>query len=882
MADTYTVKWGDTLWSIASDNNMSYQTLAKINNIPITKKNGSDYALITVGQILKLSSGTSTTAKVSSTKVQINAFGLQSNAGDRDVYVTWTWTKEFTKEYTVEWSEYYNNYWHYTTQTTTDKGSEFTANANATSVRVRVKPVSTTYVNANGKEVSYWTNAAWTTRQTYSFSDNPPKKPAISNVTLNYDATVAKDKLTVGLTGITSDLNASIVHFNLIKDGAPLSNIVKVKVDLTVSSTVTTELTVELGSVYQVRVRTAKAEKVSAWTEYSDKVSIAPKPPTITKCQLGADDASIEIAWDAVPSATSYKAQYTQDVKWFDNPDNANDEKPLYSKELTGTTCSAILSDNVGTGYWYVRLAAVNASGDSDWSEHSCTHVDGAPLSPTSFTDKVRYALDEVITLKWIHNQKIETNSEKSSTDINQTYPKYSQIDLYVDDGSGSGFVRKVVPTIPHLDNGNEIEKYTEHSYSLCVLSDLSETGTENDYDIYCPNGCKIKWRVRTAEENGSFGDWSAVRTFSVYVEPTLSLYDKDGDELSSSNPLSVPELPLYIKAIAGPDSQKAIGYHIELIANKTYEILDSFGENIYIAKGQTVYSKYYDNTSSYNEIDINISAGDVHLSSNSTYELICTVAMDSGLTVSKTITAYVTWDQSKYYTIDAEIAVDTESYTASIQPSCKDGAGDLVEDAILFVYRREYDGSFTRISGEIDNLAFTWVTDPHPSLDYARYRIVAINTKTGLSMYSDLPSYPIGCKSIILQWNEEWDELHETSTDEDITWEGSLIKLPYNIDVQSKYSPDVAFVEYIGRKNPVSYYGTHFGETATWNVSIPKSDTGTIYALRRLSKWMGNVYVREPSGVGYWANVQVSFSIKHLQLTIPVTLNITRVEGGM
>ena len=71
-------------------------------------------------------------------------------------------------------------------------------------------------------------------------------------------------------------------------------------------------------------------------------------------------------------------------------------------------------------------------------------------------------------------------------------------------------------------------------------------------------------------------------------------------------------------------------------------------------------------------------------------------------------------------------------------------------------------------------------------------------------------------------------------------------------------------------------------GETATWTVDIDKKDTETLYALRRLSKWMGDVYVREPSGSGYWANVTVSFSRKHLETVIPVTLNIARVEGGM
>ena len=44
----------------------------------------------------------------------------------------------------------------------------------------------------------------------------------------------------------------------------------------------------------------------------------------------------------------------------------------------------------------------------------------------------------------------------------------------------------------------------------------------------------------------------------------------------------------------------------------------------------------------------------------------------------------------------------------------------------------------------------------------------------------------------------------------------------------------------------------------------------------------MGDVYVREPSGSGYWANIKVSFSQAHKEVVIPVTLELTRVEGGV
>ena len=112
--------------------------------------------------------------------------------------------------------------------------------------------------------------------------------------------------------------------------------------------------------------------------------------------------------------------------------------------------------------------------------------------------------------------------------------------------------------------------------------------------------------------------------------------------------------------------------------------------------------------------------------------------------------------------------------------------------------------------------------------------------------------------------------------------WSGSMLKLPYNINVSDNYSPDVSLVEYVGRKRPVSYYGTQIRESSSWSVEIPKKDKETLYAIRRLAIWMGDVYVREPSGSGYWAQVTVSFSQTHRELSIPVMFDIKRVEGGV
>ena len=146
------------------------------------------------------------------------------------------------------------------------------------------------------------------------------------------------------------------------------------------------------------------------------------------------------------------------------------------------------------------------------------------------------------------------------------------------------------------------------------------------------------------------------------------------------------------------------------------------------------------------------------------------------------------------------------------------------------------------------------------------------------------MAGYPVNGSAVIIQWAEEWStfEVGESTSVEGPPWSGSLLKLPYNIKVTDNRKTDVALINFVGRKHPVTYYGTKVDETSTWDVEIPKTDKDTIYALRRLSLWAGDVSVREPSGMGYWANVKVSFNQTFKEVKIPVTFDITRVEGGV
>lgn len=361
---------------------------------------------------------------------------------------------------------------------------------------------------------------------------------------------------------------------------------------------------------------------------------------------------------------------------------------------------------------------------------------------------------------------------------------------------------------------------------------------------------------------------------------------DTGSDEASLeeiANPDSSGELnrfPFYISAVPGPASQHPIGYYLTVLANESYDTSDAAGNDIYIKAGDAVYSKYFDVNQ---HLMVELGAGQIDLENNKSYTVTCTASMDSGLSSEASLVFQVLWDDIEYEP-NAEIGIDEEIAAAYIRPYCEDVDGNPIEGVTLSVYRREFDGTFTELMTGIDNLSNTFITDPHPALDYARYRVVATDVETGAVSYSDITPYPVNEKAVIIQWDDDWSEFEGISEGswEQPVWAGSLLRLPYNIDVTENNQSDVTMVKYIGRTHPVSYYGTQVGETATWNVTIEKDDEETLYMLRRLQKWMGDVYVREPSGCGYWANISVSFSQKHKEVTIPVTLNITRVEGGV
>lgn len=891
MATKYhIVKKGDLPSAICKKYGISLSQLVKLNNL---RKNSRGNYLIYVGQKLIISGKTttshSTPGKKPSTKKsncpKIVHFGLQSDT-DSTVFATWDWSRSNTDKYKVVWNYHTGDgVWFIGEEKEiTAKQSTYNAPTNAEKVRFKVKAISKKH-KVNKKEVSYWT-ADYTSWKTYDFDNNPPTMPPVPTVKIE------KYTLTASLTNL-DDLNATEIEFQVIKDNSKTYKTGVVKIKKWAASF---SCTIEAGHSYTVRARSKRNKSYSGYSDYSDGAKTIPSTPASITSIKALSETSVQIEWDNVTNATKCEVQYTTKKIYFDS---SSEVKSITVESKTHAEITGLES---GQEYFF-RVRATNEQGESGWSEIVSITIGKAPAAPTTWASTTTAIVGEKVILYWVHN------SEDGSSQTT------AELELIIGDN-------KETHTITNTTEESEKDKTSQY-----VLSTFTYT-----------EGTTIKWKVRTAGITGVYGDWSTQRVIDIYAPPTLSLSitDKAGTSLTA-----IESFPFYINGVTGPATQTPIGYHVTITSTETYSTVDEIGNVKMISAGDDVYSQFYDISEN---LALEISAHSVDLENGVTYKVTVVASMNSGLTVEESAEFEVAWTDEQYAP-NAEIAIDEETLCAYIHPYCdyypmvyykvelstttgtyvrtseiitetiegtsvddaytengdvvyygtlSSGTGvyfcevesevsELVDGITLSVYRREFDGSFVEIGTGILNASNTFVTDPHPALDLARYRIVAISDSTGAVSYTDVPGVIVGETAVVIQWDEAWTEFDTTNEDEmeQPAWAGSMLKLPYNIDVSDSNESDVTLVEYIGRKRPVSYYGTQLGSTSSWKVDVAKEDKDTLYALRRLAVWMGDVYVREPSGSGYWAYIKVSFSQEHCNLVIPVTLDITRVDGG-
>lgn len=895
MATTHTVVSGDTLWGIAEKylgSGAKYKQLVTWNNI-------SNPDLIHIGQVIKLtnegsgsgSSSSSTPTPTTSNKVTIGKedFGALSSDPSK-LFVVWKWGKESkTESYKIVWTyKTIDGLTFSTTKTNTVdedhyEGSRyalFDIPEGAIEIKVRVKPISKTY-KKNDVDTTYF-EGEWSTEPKY-VNGTPLEAP--DQPTLTADGL----KLTAEIKDV-GDLYADKIEFKLIKNNTDVVGTKSASINAKTGYVSYSWSTSDAGSAYKVQARAVKGSLYSDWSTFSNDVTTPPSAPkgfTTIKAQT---ETSVYLAWDEVRSAKTYIIEYTQEKRYFDTSDQTSTKTGIESLffEITGLES--------GKEYFF-RICAVNEDNtESGWSAISSCVIGSKPAAPTTWSSSTTAIVDEALNLYWVHN------SEDGSS---QTY---AELEMYIDG---------VKETHTIKNSTNEDEKDLTSVYPV-------------DTSVYT-EGTQILWRVRTAGITKDYGDWSTQRTIDIYAKPSVevSFTDVGGTSIET-----LTAFPGYIRALTSPNTQAPIGYHVEVISNSIYETVDAVGNAITINAGEAVYSKHFDIDT---ELVVELSSGNIDLENNVSYTIIVTASMNSGLTAEGSVNFTVAWTDDKYAP-SAEISIDREVMSAHIRPYCMEGklvqyqvtkSGEdytktattidniygeqvgrtttgevvylgmdddgndvyfcevdestMVENITLSVYRRTFDGKFVEIATGLDNSKNTTVTDPHPSLDYARYRIVATSTDTGAVSYSDI-SEPVGYIFGIIQWDETWSnfETTEEAALEQPPWSGSLVQAKYNLDVSENTNPDVEHVDYIGREQSVSYFGTKIGNKCNWKFDIVKSDKEILYTLRRLQRWLGNVYMREPSGLGYWATVSVSFGQTHKELTIPVTISVTRVEGGV
>lgn len=724
---------------------------------------------------------------------------------------------------------YYEIKWEYTTgngvyiesgtSNTTNKYNLYNIPSSAIKVRCTVTPVSKTYV-VNDKDVPYWLGTSSSVE--YLTDVLPPEQLSTPSVQID------KFTLEARLENI-NDERCDQVEFEVYKENDKFTS----GIQPVITARAVYSCSIDAGFKYRVRCRAVNLYEntkiYGPWSNYSQELSTIPSAVTNVKAEVQSNN-SIRISWTGNMMAENYVVEYTTNKEYFDS-----------SSEISSVTVEntyAYLTGLEQGKEWYFRIKACNSQGDSAWSEIIYKIIGTKPQPPTTWSLTSSAIVGDKIILYWVHNS--EDGSKQTMANI----------ELIIN-GQAS---------IIEVDTESEEKEEDDRVYSYEV--NLSEY----------QNGAEILWRVRTRGITFEYSDWSIQRTINVYAPPTAQL------NVNNNNPL-VTRFPLNVSINAGPNTQTALSYHISILAQSTYTTRDQIGNEITINAGEEIYSKVFNITG--NTFTHNITPSEVTFENNQSYDIDVIVSMNSGLIGTAHSSFNVEWDESNYEP-GGVVSIDTDLLCAYIKPYCLDNEDHLVQSVVLSVYRREFDGSFTMIAEEVSNSGAITITDPHPSLDYARYRIVSRNKNTSVNNYVDLPGIPINEPSIVIQWNERWTQFDYRGSEEmvDQPWSGSMLKLPYNIDVDESFNVDSSLINYIGRKSPVSYYGTQQGVGMKLTTQFPKDDKERLYTLRRLAIWRGNVYIREPSGNGYNANVKVTISSKHNDLTIPVSIDVIRVEG--
>lgn len=661
-----------------------------------------------------------------------------------------------------------------------------------------------------------------------------------------------------------------------------------------VTSVIVTGL--ERGKTWYFRVRRKNANNL--YSEYAKTsagaytVSISVVAPATAVFALGrpnvsavtdmtrvtSERGSVKFEWEGGPWTTGHRCevQYTELAENYAG--NAIDSISTATLEYEDSSNTRVITvSNLDRGKtWYFRLRIVTDDDISNWAtiatgawreSESIARVTLSPApqvtgtetlnAPTCSTTPTSCVIGDSVMLAWTHN------SEQGSTQT--AY----ELQISEQEPGGAATVRTVT--------GGETTAY-----------ELDTSGYGD--------GTTVTWRVRTVGVDPEvLSPWSRTQMMRAWCAPVATATISELVEaVLSSFPFTVTA-----DASGTSDENAPIMWWAEIAAAVAYDGIGADGADMTVAAGDVLW-RHESNASQdgfdASTLSVEVGANEVALMAGETYSLRVGCYTSQGLRgEAAPVTFGVEWSGA-VPDPSMTLEFDRQDYCCYAFPVCEtvtevdDGEGNisevtsLTENVTLAVWRIEDDDTTTLVADGIANDGESYVIDPHPSGGTQWYRVVARSTTSGLQSSID---QPVECTIpfFVIQWDERWtvpqDDGGEVDVQAETRYTGNVLELPYNIQVDERHEPDVALREYLGRRWPVSAYGTQLGESATWKCDVRKDDAETMALIRRLMAWRGDCYVRDPTGNGYWANIgDVRVSHSYDTFATSVSFDVTRVEA--
>lgn len=206
------------------------------------------------------------------------------------------------------------------------------------------------------------------------------------------------------------------------------------------------------------------------------------------------------------------------------------------------------------------------------------------------------------------------------------------------------------------------------------------------------------------------------------------------------------------------------------------------------------------------------------------------------------------------YY--DEEPEDDEPHYTAPYDED--EDFTKLREGTELDVYRVDYDGATVLIAEGLPNNGRASCTDPHPNFGVARYRIVAHDTATDTQSSFEIEAIS-DVRSVVITWDESWKSDDGGDYGE---YYGSRCVLPHGLTLEESPTVDSAINKFAGNRFGTLYTGDSGDHECSYGMALLElGDEDSVAAMRKLATHRGACYVRDPSGLGFWARVRLTFT---------------------